>query len=195
MNVPNREKSNEENSKKLTNMSFYQKLANSLEKSPNKHKYLKFFFNISPMYRRSCGRLVEISKDMHRIKGKIIFSYKNMNYMGTMFGGSMLSATDPIYMVQLTQILGKEYVVWDKSVKAKFKRPIKKTVWVDYIFTEKEIDQIKKRVEKENEITFIKPIEIKDKEGNVYAELEKELYVSTQVFYKEKLRLRKINKK
>lgn len=190
----NRVKSNEENSKKLKSMSFYQELANLLEKSPNKHKYLKLFFNISPMYRRSCGRLIEISKDMHYIKGKIIFSYKNMNYMGTMFGGSMLSATDPIYMVQLTQILGKKYVVWDKSVKAKFKRPIKKTVWVEYIFTENEIKNIKKIIEEEDEITITNQLKIKDIEGNVYAELEKELYVSTLAFYKEKLRLRESNK-
>ena len=114
--------------------------------------------------------------------------------MGTMFGGSMLSATDPIYMVQLTQILGKKYVVWDKSVKAKFKRPIKKTVWVEYIFTENEIKNIKKIIEEEDEITITKQLKIKDIEGNVYAELEKELYVSTLAFYKEKLRLRESNK-
>jgi hypothetical protein len=31
-----------------------------------------------------------------------------------MFKGNVLSATDPIYMIQLLQILDDHYVVWDK---------------------------------------------------------------------------------
>ena len=171
-------------------MSFYKKLAHIVSSSPRKHLYLKWFFNISPMYRRSTGKLVEISPDLHYIKGRIKLSYKNMNYMGTLFGGSMLSASDPIFMVQLTQILGRDYVVWDKGVSAKFKRPVKTTAWMEFIFTTEEIDNIKKQVAENNEYTFVKPLEIKDKEGNVYVTLEKEIYCSTYTFYKEKLRLR-----
>ncbi|WP_221406657.1 DUF4442 domain-containing protein [Ekhidna lutea] len=87
------------------------------------HILFKWFFNKSPMYRRTTGRITSVTKDLSRIEVKIPLSYKNKNYVGTIFGGSLFSATDPIYMVQLIQLLGREYVVWDKSSMVKFKRP------------------------------------------------------------------------
>jgi hypothetical protein len=41
-------------------------------------------------------------------------SWRTRNYVGTIFGGSMNSAVDPIYMVILIRRLGKDEVVWDK---------------------------------------------------------------------------------
>jgi len=175
---------------KTLQMSFYKKLARFAENVPNKHRYYRWFFNLSPMYKRSCGKLIEISPDFYQVKAKIKFSYRNVNYMGTMFAGSMLSATDPIYMIQLTEILGKEYVVWDKGVSAKFKRPVKTNLWVDFIFTKEEVEIIKNKVKELDEYTFVKPLILKDKKDNIYATLDKEIYVSTYKFYKEKLALR-----
>lgn len=59
------------------------------------------------------------------VKVRIKLSYKNSNYVGSIFGGSLLSATDPILMVQLINILGNKHVVWDKAAAIKFKRPAK----------------------------------------------------------------------
>tara|TARA_B110000240_G_C13483785_1_gene446463 strand:+ start:476 stop:664 length:189 start_codon:yes stop_codon:yes gene_type:complete len=56
------------------------------------------------------------------VKVRIKLSYKNSNYVGSIFGGSLLSATDPILMVQLINILGNKHVVWDKAAAIKFKR-------------------------------------------------------------------------
>ena len=49
----------------------------------------------------------------------------NQNYVGTHYGGSLYSMTDPFYMVMLIGNLGREYVVWDKSVAA-FRSDLKK---------------------------------------------------------------------
>ena len=67
-----------------------------------------------------------------------------------MFGGSMLSATDPIYMIQLIQILGNDYVVWDKAVTAKYKRPGKGTIYGEFIFSAEEIEAIKQKLKTNN---------------------------------------------
>lgn len=74
----------------------------------------KYGFNWSPMYRRTTGRVIEVSEDGYYVKIKIPLSLKNKNYMGSIFGGSLFSATDPIYMIQLINILKDDYVVWDK---------------------------------------------------------------------------------
>jgi len=100
-------------------------------------------FNFNSAYRRSTGRIYFVSDDLQTIKVKIPLSYKNRNYVGTMFGGAMSAATDPIYMIQLITILGNDYVVWDKSASIRFKRPGNKTLYAYFIISNKFLEQIK----------------------------------------------------
>ena len=152
----------------------------------------KYGFNWSPMYRRSTGKILTVSEDLMYVKIKIPLSIKNKNYVGTIFGGSLFSATDPIYMIQLMNILGNNYVVWDKSATIKFKRPAKETVFAEFIFSEEDINLIKEKVLKHGEFDLIKTPNIVDKNGVTIAELSKTIYVADKLFYKEK-RKRKEN--
>jgi hypothetical protein len=138
------------------------------------------------MYRRTNAQLIEVSKDIHRVKIKISLNYKNRNYMGTMFGGSMLSATDPIYMIQLLQILGDDYVVWDKSTTIRFKKPANKHCYAIFEFTKQEIIQIKEDVAQNNEIDLVKNLHIQSSTDQVYAVVDKTIYISTKSYYKAK---------
>ena len=149
-------------------------------------KLFKIGFNLSPMYRRSTGRLTEVSEDLLKVKIKIPLSYKNRNYVGTIYGGSLYSATDPIYMVQLINILGSDYVVWDKSSEIKYKRPAKKVAFATFEFTKQEIENIKERVVKEKEFDLVKELNITGPNNEVYCELSKVLYVADKNYYKEK---------
>lgn len=147
----------------------------------------KYGFNVSPMYRRSTGKIIEVSEDLFNVKVKIPISYKNKNYVGSVFGGSLFSATDPIFMIQLMNILGNDYVVWDKSANIKFKRPARETSYVDFVFTVNEIQQIKERVKNEQEIDLQKEINITNKEASViYAEVSKTIYIANKSYYKNK---------
>ena len=111
----------------------------------------KHGFNWSPMYRRSTAKLIAVSDDLHYVKIRLKLNWKNRNYAGSIFGGSMLSATDPIYMIQLMQILDNNYVVWDKNATIKYKRPAKETVYSEFHFSEDEIEGIKNQVAKNGE--------------------------------------------
>ena len=147
----------------------------------------KYGFNISPMYRRSTGKIVDVSDNLYNVKVKIPISYKNKNYVGSIFGGSLFSATDPVFMIQLMNILGNDYVVWDKSATIKFKRPAKENSYVNFTFTEDEIQQIKERVKEEKEIDLSKEINITNKEtSTIYAEVSKIIYIADKSYYKNK---------
>lgn len=166
----------------------YAKLQKVLEKFISKKNIFKYGFNFSPMYSRTTGRICEISDDLHKIKIRIKLSYKNSNYVGSIFGGSMLSATDPIFMIQLFNILGNNYVVWDKAASIKFKRPARETCYAVFTFTTDEIIEIKKEVASKNEIDLIKNIKLTNKdESIVFAEVSKTIYVADKQFYKKKL--------
>jgi acyl-coenzyme A thioesterase PaaI-like protein len=110
-------------------------------------KIERFKFNLFPAYRGSGGRIAYISDDYHEIHVKLPLNWRTKNYVGTIFGGSMFAATDPIYMVMLIKILGGEYLVWDKSANIRFKRPGKETLFANFLMTPEEISEIKTQLE------------------------------------------------
>lgn len=154
----------------------------------------KYGFNWSPMYRRTTAKIIEVSDDLHKVVITINLNWKNRNYAGSIFAGSMLSATDPIYMIQLIQILGDNYVIWDKSVKARYKKPAKSRVFGEFIFTAEEIENIKQGVADKNEIDIIKTMHLVDAKQNKIATFNKTLYIADKGFYKQKLKQRRANK-
>ncbi|MDC8004854.1 DUF4442 domain-containing protein [Aureisphaera galaxeae] len=168
-------------------MSFYQKIAEVGTRFVPKHKLFRYGFNWSPMYRRSTGRVVSVTKDLLNIRIKVRLSYKNRNYVNSIFGGSMFSSVDPIPMVQLINLLGNEYVVWDKSAEVVFKRPARENLYADFLFTEEELAEIKQRIAQEQEIEIVKTTQLtNENRSTVYCEVHKTMYVANKSYYKEK---------
>lgn len=164
----------------------YQKVAKLLRKMFRDDQVFKYGFNFSPMYRRSTGRIRQVSRDLLKVEVEIPLSYKNRNYVGAIFGGSMLSATDPIYMIQLMHILGDQYVVWDKSATIKYRRPARENINATFEFSEDEILTIKNQVSEQNEIDLVKKLNILNTRDEVVAQLEKTIYIASKTYYKKK---------
>lgn len=173
-------------------MSIYQKVVAIGSKFIGKHTLFKHGFNLSPMYRRSTGRVIFVATDLLKVTIKLPINYKNKNYVNSIFGGSMFSSVDPIPMVQLINILGDDYVVWDKSAEILFKRPAREHLYADFEYTIEEIESIKSRIEQENEIEIIKTTFLTDKNNTkVYCEVKKKIYIADKSFYKKKRAARK----
>ena len=172
-------------------MSIYQKIIAVANLIIGRNNAFKYGFNISPMYRRSTAQILSISQDMLSVAIKLPISYKNKNYVNSIFGGSMFSATYPIAMTQLISILGDNYVVWDKSSEIFFKRPAKENLYATFTFTKDEIQAIKDSVAKEKEITITKIISLNSKDNTInYCEVHKVNYIASKAFYKEKIKRR-----
>ena len=168
-------------------MSIYQKIAAVGTKYLGKDVLFKYGFNLSPMYRRSTGRVIQASKDLLHIRIRIKISYKNKNYVSSIFGGSMFSAVDPIPMVQLMNLIGDDYVVWDKSAQVFFKRPAKEHLYADFTYTVEELNDITRRVQQEKEIEIEKITYLTNKDNNkTFCEVRKIIYIADKAFYKEK---------
>ncbi|PCI10531.1 MAG: DUF4442 domain-containing protein [Flavobacteriaceae bacterium] len=168
-------------------MSIYQKIAKVGSKYIGKHILFKYAFNLSPMYRRSTAKVINISKDLLEVRIKLPISYKNKNYVNSIFGGSMFSAVDPIPMVQLINLIGEDFVVWDKAAKISFKRPAKETLYADFKYSMNELEDIKNKITQENELEFIKTILLTNKDKTiVYCEVQKTIYVANKTYFKEK---------
>ena len=168
-------------------MSFYQKLTAVGTKFVSKHKLFKHGFNLSPMYRRSTARIVEVSKDLKYIQIKLPISYKNRNYVNSIFGGSMFAAVDPIPMVQLMNLLGDGFVVWDKAAQIKFKRPAREDLYARFEYSNDELEQIQQGVKDGKELEIEKTTQLTNASGTlVFCEVVKTIYVADKAFYKAK---------
>jgi hypothetical protein len=175
-------------------MSIYQSIVEIGSKYIGKHILFKYGFNLSPMYRRTTGRVTHISKDLLSIQIKLPLSLKNKNYVNSIFGGSMFAAVDPIPMVQLMNLIGDDFVVWDKSAQIFFKRPAKEDLIAEFTYTTDELNEIKNKVHQEQEIEITKTTYLTNKDKSiVYCEVRKKIYIAEKDFFKEK-RARK-NKK
>lgn len=148
----------------------------------------KFLFNISPMYRGTGGRLIEVHDNLQYVKIKLPLNYKTKNYVGTLYGGHMYSCVDGIFMVQLINILKDDYVVWDKSATIRFRRPGNQTLYAEFELSDEFIQQIKTEIAELNEKDYTLHVDIKDKDGKLYAEVEKVIYIASKEYYKEKRR-------
>lgn len=164
----------------------YQTLSNIAKRFFTDAQIYKYGFNWSPMYRRTTGKIIKVSDDLHVVKIKIPISWKNKNYVGSIFGGSMLSATDPIYMIQLINILGNDYVVWDKAASIHYRKPAREDIFCEFTFSAEDIKTIKKGVTEKGEIDIIKTPNIVSRDNTIIAELSKTIYIANKSYYKQK---------
>jgi hypothetical protein len=101
----------------------------------------------------------------------------NSNYVGTHYGGSLYSMTDPFYMLMLIENLGRDYVVWDKSATIRFRKPGTGTMSASFRLSEQQICDIRHELETKDKIEPTFRVEVQDETGNVVAEIEKVLHI------------------
>ncbi|MEO1514095.1 MAG: DUF4442 domain-containing protein [Bacteroidota bacterium] len=177
-------------------MSIYQQIATIGSKLFAKKTLFKFGFNLSPMYKRSTAKIISVSDDLLQVRIKLPISYKNRNYVNSIFGGSMFSAVDPIPMVQLINLIGDDFVVWDKSAEVSFKRPAKEDLYATFEYSQQELADIKQQVAKAQEIEIVKTTRLTNKEeSKVFCEVKKKIYVADKAFYKQKRKARAQSKR
>jgi hypothetical protein len=90
----------------------------------------------------------------------------------------MYAAIDPIYMLMLIKNLGRDYVVWDRAAKIRFRKPGKDTLYAHFLLTGEELDEIRLLAETQKSIDRVYHVPLKDRTGKVHAEIEKTLYIA-----------------
>lgn len=99
-------------------------------------------------------------------------------YVGTMYGGSIFGAVDPIYIVMLLKILGPGYVVWDKAASIQFKKPGTSTFFAAFVITNEELKAIKDALAALPSVERVYSVELVDAECVVHAAIDKTVYIT-----------------
>src|SRR5918997_1026498 len=140
-------------------------------------KLLRWKFNLFPAYRGTGGRVTYISADVREIHVRLPLNWRTRNYVGTIFGGSIYAALDPIYMIMLIKALGPDYVVWDKSARVHFKRPGRSTLHARFLLDEEELRAIMSGLEHARSLDRVYSVDLTDADGRVHATVEKTIYI------------------
>lgn len=141
-------------------------------------RLFRWGFNFFPAYRGTGGRVTYIAEDWHEVRIKLPLNWRTRNYVGTIYGGSIYGAIDPIYMLMLLKILGPDYTVWDKAANIRFRKPGRDALFARFLLDAKEIGEIKELAETEMSIDRVYNVELKDASGTVHARIEKTIYIS-----------------
>ena len=130
-----------------------------------------------PAYRGTGGKITYVADDWREVRVEVPLSRRTKNYVGTIFGGSMYGAVDPIHMVMLIKALGPGYVVWDKAGTIRFRKPGRSTLHARFTLDDAELDAIRAALQDTRAIERTYTIQLVDRDGVVHAEVEKLIHI------------------
>ena len=139
-------------------------------------RHPRLMFNLWPPLLGAGIRITHIQEDWKEVDVEMRLRWWNANYVGTHYGGSLYSITDPFFMVMLIEILGRDYIVWDKSAAIRFRRPGRGAVYAKFRVSEEQVAEIRAALLTEGKVEREFVIEVKDGEGVVIAEVRKLLH-------------------
>ena len=140
-------------------------------------KYLKLLINVYPPYWGTGITVKSISADYREVCVQMKMRWYNRNYVKTHFGGSLYAMTDPFFMLMLIHILGKEFVVWDKSAHIEFIKRSQGTVTARFVIKEEQIQNIIDNTSEGQKYLPEFSVDIENEAGEKVARVLKTLYI------------------
>jgi acyl-coenzyme A thioesterase PaaI-like protein len=138
---------------------------------------MRWGFNWFPAYRGTGARVTYIAADWREVRVRLPLSRRTRNYVGTIFGGSLYGAVDPMYMIMLIRLLGPAYTVWDKAATIRFLKPGRSTLTARFVVDEAETDAIRRILETAPSVDRVYQVELIDADGVPHAAVSKTVYI------------------
>ncbi len=137
----------------------------------------KFILNIYPPLFGAGIKITYIRDDWRELHAAMRLRWYNKNAAGTHFGGSLFAMTDPYLMLMLMQLLGKGYVIWDKSATIDFVKPGRGTVKAIFTISEEELAVIWEKIADGNKYFPEFSVKVVDEQGELVAAVKKVMYI------------------
>lgn len=133
--------------------------------------------NFYPPFIGAGIRVDYMARDFKEVQVSMKLRFWNKNYVNTHYGGSLYSMCDPFFMLMIMQILGRDYIVWDKAASIRFKKPGKGKVRAVFKISDEQIANIHEALKTNDkyEPTFI--VDVVNAENEVVCTVEKLIYI------------------
>lgn len=138
---------------------------------------IRTFMNLWPPYLGTGIHIQMIASDFRRIEVVMRHHWYNSNYVGTHFGGSLYAMTDPFYMLMLMNILGRDYLVWDKGADISFDKPGRGTLKAVFVITDEQLDKIRSQTDHGEKFFYEATVLVQDEQGDTVATVKKIVYI------------------
>jgi acyl-coenzyme A thioesterase PaaI-like protein len=139
-------------------------------------RWTRRLFNLYPPFVGAGVHVTDISADWRHLRVRMPLRWYNRNYVGTHFGGSLYSMTDPFLMIMVMKNLGPDYVVWDKAAEIEFVAPGRSAVTADFTLTDAQLDHIRSNAASGKHLPWFQ-VDVTADDGTIVARVRKQLYV------------------
>jgi len=141
-------------------------------------------FNFFPAFRATGARVIYLSEDMRKLRIRLPLNLRTRNIHGTLFGGAMYAATDPLYAILVKVALGPGFIIWDKAGAIRYRKPGRSTLYAECSLSDAQVAAMRKRLEFEPSVDLNYEIELVDERGVVHAVVQKTIYAARKEVYK-----------
>jgi acyl-coenzyme A thioesterase PaaI-like protein len=140
-------------------------------------KLFRVLCNLWPPLFFSGIKATYVSPDYREIKVTLKLRWYSRNYVGVQYGGSLMSMTDPWYMLMLMNNLGRDYFIWDKHAEIDYISPGKTHVHAVFTLTPELLDEIKEKTAGGEKFLPVFIQEIRDNDGTLIARVKRTVYI------------------
>ena len=147
-------------------------------------RLLRWGMNFWPPFRGAGIRVRHIADDWSEVRVELSAGRLKRNYVGTHYGGSLFSMTDPFYALMLIHRLGDKYLVWDQAATIDFVAPGRGTVTALFSLGEDKVREIESQACAGQKVLPQFDVEVKDEAGELVARVRKTLYVRLKPRYR-----------
>lgn len=134
-----------------------------------KIKLLRWRFNWYPAWRNSGARVIHLAEDLLEVRIRLPLNRHTRNLHGTIYGGAIYAAVDPMHAVLLAYHLGPDFYVWMKSARIEFRRPGRSALFATARLTHPELAEIRAALVHESKIDREFSLTLADAAGEVSA--------------------------
>lgn len=138
---------------------------------------MRWLFNLYPPLLGAGVHVRYVAPDWRQVEVSMPLRWYNRNYVGTQFGGSLFAMCDPFLMIMLSQILGRDYLVWDQRAAIDFVRPGRSRVYASLRIDDAAIDTIRANTADGGRYLHQAAVDVTDADGEIVAQVTKVIYV------------------
>ncbi|MBN8727234.1 MAG: DUF4442 domain-containing protein [Xanthomonadales bacterium] len=138
---------------------------------------MRIGMNLWPPFLFAGIRVLEIGADWRHARVVLKKRWYNRNYVGTQYGGSLFSMTDPFWMVLVMHGLGPDYIVWDKAAEIEFVAPGREDVHAEFHIDDAMLEELRAATAGGDKVLRWYETPVTTAAGETIAIVRKQLYV------------------
>lgn len=119
-------------------------------------------------------------KGYYAVDVRVHRSFLNRNSNGSIFGGTIFAATDPLYALLFGQLMrrkGYRTIVWLKSAQIRYIKPAMTSLNISVRITDEQVREVEQTLKNQGKFVKVFSIELVDRTGEVCAIAENEVYI------------------